>query len=111
MSNRVEAVRRCYAAYETGDRSLIEPLLADDFTFSSPPDVGIGLDRYWERCWPAAETTKSFAFRRLTEVGDDEVLVTYEAERHDGSRFRNTEIFRFDGDRVKSVEVYFGWNL
>jgi len=35
----------------------------------------------------------------------------YEAERKDGSRFRNTEVLTFAGDQVKLVEVYFGWNL
>jgi hypothetical protein len=39
------------------------------------------------------------------------VLVTYEATRKDGSRIRNTEIFGFDGDKVSSVEVYFGWDV
>ena len=47
---------------------------------------------------------------RLRETGD-EVLVTYEATRADGTRFRNTEIFGFAGDRIASVEVYFGWDL
>ena len=47
---------------------------------------------------------------RLVAVGD-EVLVTYEATRNDGTRFRNTEIFGFDGDAVSRVEVYFGWDL
>jgi ketosteroid isomerase-like protein len=107
---RADIVRRCYEAYERGDRSLIEPLLADDFTFSSPADVGIGLERYWERCWPASGTLRAFDLVRLIEQGD-EVAVTYEAERTDGTRFRNTEVFRFDGERVASVEVYFGWNL
>jgi hypothetical protein len=37
--------------------------------------------------------------------------VTYEAERQDGSRFRNTEVLTFTGDQVSLVEVYFGWNL
>src|SRR5215218_11342403 len=109
MSDRLANVRRCYEAYEREDRGIIEPLLADDFTFSSPADVGIGLDTYWERCWPAAGTIRSFEFARLLEAGD-EVVVTYEAERIDGTRFRNTEVFRFAGDRVASVEVYFGWN-
>ena len=47
---------------------------------------------------------------RLAEVGD-EVLVTYEATRTDGTRFQNTEIFGFDGDRISRTEVYFGWDL
>ena len=37
--------------------------------------------------------------------------MTYEAERKDGSRFRNTEVLTFAGDRLRLVEVYFGWNL
>ena len=37
--------------------------------------------------------------------------MTYEAERQDGSRFRNTEVLTFAGDQLRLVEVYFGWNL
>ena len=37
--------------------------------------------------------------------------MTYEAERKDGSRFRNTEVLTFSGDQIVLVEVYFGWNL
>jgi hypothetical protein len=29
----------------------------------------------------------------------------------DGRRFRNTEIFGFDGDKISRVEVYFGWDV
>ena len=47
---------------------------------------------------------------RLIESGD-EVIVTYQSTRTDGSRFRNTEVLTFDGDKVSKVEVYFGWNL
>jgi hypothetical protein len=40
------------------------------------------------------------------------VLVTYESTKTDGRRFRNTEILGFDeGDRIRRVEVYFGWDL
>ena len=41
----------------------------------------------------------------------DEVVVTYECTRTDGRRFRNTEVLGFDGDRIRRVEVYFGWDL
>jgi hypothetical protein len=39
------------------------------------------------------------------------VLVTYVAERTDGTRFRNTEVLKFAGDKLVRAEVYFGWNL
>jgi ketosteroid isomerase-like protein len=111
MPNRLQVVRDSYRAYETNDRALIERVLSEDLVFSAPPDVGIDRATYFERCWPNAGHVAAFAFKRLVEVGD-EVLVTYEAERTDGTRFRNTEIFGFAGDgTISRVEVYFGWNL
>jgi len=108
--DRLELARASYGAYESGDRSVLEERLADDFTFYSPADPGIDRATYFERCWPNAELIEAFEFKRLGEVGD-EVVVTYEATRTDGSRFRNTEVLTFDGDRIRKVEVYFGWDL
>jgi hypothetical protein len=109
--DRTSLARACYRAYETRDRGLIERLIGPDFTFHSPADEQ-GLDRagYFERCWPNGENLAKFEFVRLIEDGD-EVVVTYEATRTDGSRFRNTEVLTFAGDQQVRAEVYFGWNL
>ena len=109
-NDRLQVVREVFGAYESGDRAALEAHLADDLVFSAPPDVGIDRATYFERCWPNAKTIAVYAFVRLLEAGD-EVLVTYEATRVDGGRFRNTEILAFDGDRISRVEVYFGWDL
>jgi ketosteroid isomerase-like protein len=108
--DRLKVVRDCYGAYESGDRSLVEECLTADFTFYSPADVGIDRTRYFERCWPNAELIKAFEFKRLVESGD-EVVVTYESTRTDGSRFRNTEVLTLDGDKICKAEVYFGWDV
>jgi ketosteroid isomerase-like protein len=111
MADRTQIARECYDAYVRSDRSLIEPHLADDFRFYSPPDPGIDRERYFERCWPGHTHSAGYEFKRLIEDGD-EVVVTYEATRTDGSRFRNTEVLTFDADdRIARVEVYFGWDL
>ena len=39
------------------------------------------------------------------------MLVTYESMKADDRRSRNTEIHRFEGDKICRVEVYFGWDL
>jgi ketosteroid isomerase-like protein len=109
--DRIELARASYEAYVSGDRSVLEELLSDDFTFYAPPDPGIDLETYWERCWPNSETTRSFEFKRLAETGDDEVLVTYELTKTDGHRFRNTEILSFKGEKICRAEVYFGWDV
>ena len=110
MADRLQLARASYAAYEAGDSSVLEDLLTDDFTFFSPPDPGIDRATYWERCWPNAQNISGFEFERLVELGD-EVLVTYEATRADGTRFRNTEVLTFRGDKLAKAEVYFGWDL
>jgi ketosteroid isomerase-like protein len=108
--DRLRLARECYAAYESGDRRLVEELLSDDFVFFSPYDVGIDRARYFERCWPNSELLEKFQLTRLAEA-DGDVFVTYEATRTDGTRFRNTEVFTFDGATVSKVEVYFGWDV
>jgi ketosteroid isomerase-like protein len=109
-SDRLKVVRDVYGAYESGDRDVVEERLSDDFVFSAPPDVGIDRATYFERCWPNAGNTEAFDFKRLIEA-NGEVIATYEATTTDGRRFRNTEIFGFDGDRISRVEVYFGWDV
>ena len=110
MTERVELAKSAYRAYETGERSVLEDLLSDDFTFYSPPDPGIDREAYFERCWPNAELIESFDFVRLIEEGD-EVVVTYESTKTDGRRLRNTEVLSFRDDRISRVEVYFGWDV
>jgi ketosteroid isomerase-like protein len=108
--DRLKLARDAYGAYESGDRRVIEELLAEDFTFYSPPDPGIDRATYFERCWPNSELIESFEFKRLIEAGD-EVIVTYESTKADGKRFRNTEVLTFEGDKIRKTEVYFGWDL
>jgi ketosteroid isomerase-like protein len=109
-SDRLQVARDCYGAFESGDRSVVERCLSGDFTFYSPADVGIDRARYFERCWPNADLIAGYEFTRLVEHGD-EVIVTYEAVKTDGKRFRNTEVLTFDGDKICRAEVYFGWDL
>jgi ketosteroid isomerase-like protein len=108
--DRLKLARDCYGAYESGDRSVVEKLLTDDFVFYSPADVGIDRATYFERCWPNSESIEAFEFKRLAELGD-EVVVTYESRKTDGRRFRNTEVLTFTGDKICKAEVYFGWDV
>ena len=109
--DRRQVVSDLYRAFNAGDRDAVEAILADDLSFSSPLDVGLDRAGYFERCWPGAGQRWETEFVRMVESGD-EVIVTYETTKPDGSRGRNTEVLTFGGDdRVAKVEVYFGWNL
>jgi SnoaL-like domain len=108
--DRVRIARETYGAYEFSDPAALEKHLSSEFRFYSPADVGIDLPTYWQRCWPNADRIAGFEFKRIIEHGDD-VVVTYEATKTDGTRFRNTEILTFEGERIAVAEVYFGWNV
>jgi len=108
--DRAEIARATYRAFAAGERGVIEELFAPDFVFYSPPDPGVDREGYFEKCWPNSGNLSSFDFVRVIESGD-EVVVTYEATRVDGSRFRNTEVLSFRGEKIVKTEVYFGWDL
>jgi ketosteroid isomerase-like protein len=109
MSSRIEIAKEYYSAFAKGDRRFIEDHLADNFTFSAPPDPHLDRAGYFERCWPGAGKGGVLKFIRLIESGD-EVVVTYEAGKPNGSKGVNTEILTFDRDKLRRAEVYFGWS-
>jgi len=101
-------VREYYAAYEQKDWSILERILADGFTFTSPAgDDHIDLKEYKRRCWPNSANTRKFDLEKILVVGDD-AFVTYNGWTTDGRLFRNTEYFRLKDGRIVSNECFFG---
>ena len=54
---------------------------------------------------------ESFDYARLSRAGRRSGGDRTRRRRKDGTRFRNTEIHTFRGEKVARVEVYFGWDL
>lgn len=102
-----DLVRRYFSAYETRDRQVLEDLLDDSFTFSSPLDDRINRAAYFARCWPNSRTLRRITVEKIFEQGD-EAFIRYEAESATGKKFRNTEWFRLAGGKLMEVQVYFG---
>ena len=100
-------VRKYFSAYESKDRKVVEELLSDDFTFSSPLDDHISRTEYFKRCWPNSEKIDSFQIEKSFEK-ENEVFVRYECRQKSGAKFRNVELFKFEGNKIKEIDVYFG---
>jgi len=100
-------VHRYFSAYETRDRQVLEGMLDESFTFSSPLDDRIHRAAYFARCWPNSQTLRRITVEKIFEQGD-EAFVRYEAESTSGKKFRNTEWFRFEDGKLMEVQVYFG---
>ena len=108
MTPNEKVVREYYAAYETKDWHIMERILADGFTFSSPAgDDHIDLKEYKSRCWPNSENTKKFDLEKVVIVGDD-AYVTYSGWTNDGRLFRNTERFLLKDGKILENECFFG---
>jgi ketosteroid isomerase-like protein len=105
--NRAENIRAIFAAYLSNDRKAVEDALADDFRFTSPYDDEIDKATYFVRCWRNTDWIERHELERIFVEGD-EAFVTYKCIAKGGKNFRNTEFFRFEGDKIKRIDVYFG---
>lgn len=110
MTSAAEIVRACFVAYEDKDGRAIEEILSKDFIFTSPLDNKIDRQTYLDRCWPISKNVHDFKLVNLVASGS-QVFVTYVGTLNSGESFRNTEIFEVADGKIKSVEVYFGWDV
>jgi ketosteroid isomerase-like protein len=110
MSNRdrAEMIRALFAAYLTNDRKAVEDAFTDDFRFTSPYDDSIDKATYFARCWRVPDWIERHEFEKILVDGDEAAFVTYNCLTRSGKQFRNTEFFRFAGDKIKRIDVYFG---
>jgi ketosteroid isomerase-like protein len=105
--SKSDLIRALFAAYMANDRKSVDDRFTDDFRFTSPYDDAIDKATYFERCWRVSDWIERQELERI--VVDGEVaFVTYRVAAQDGRSFRNTEFFRFEGERIKSIDVYFG---
>lgn len=105
-----EIVHRYLGAYESKDREMIESVIAADFTFSSPNDSYIHRDEYFEKCWAQSINVDTVLMERIF-VNHDEAFVQYVIATKEGNHFRNVEFLKFEGPRIKQIDVYFGREL
>jgi hypothetical protein len=106
--NHEKLIKQYYGAYEKKDWHMLELVLDDGFTFTSPAgDDHINLKLYKEKCWPNAYNTKKFELEKMIMDGDD-AYVTYNGWTTDGRLFRNTERFKFKDGKIAANECFFG---
>jgi len=105
--DKATVVRRYLGAYQHDDRTALEACIADNFHFTSPEDDAIDRVRYFQHCWPNHGTTRAIDIERVVEDGNA-AYVTYLLTTIEGKRIHNTERVTFEGDKIKTIEVFFG---
>jgi hypothetical protein len=106
LSNE-KTIKEWYIAWEKKDWNLMEQILADGFTFSSPLDDHISVKLVKERCWPNAYKIKRFDFVRFVVNGDD-AFVICDGWTTDGKLFRNCDCFKLKDGKIREYECFFG---
>jgi ketosteroid isomerase-like protein len=96
-----------YSAFEKKDWNMMEQILADGFTFTSPLDDHISLKLFKERCWPNAYKIKRCELEKLV-VNGDEGFAIYNGWTTEGKLFRNSDYFKFKGGKIIEYECFFG---
>jgi ketosteroid isomerase-like protein len=104
---KAEIIRKLFAAYLSNDRNAVEAAFTDDFRFTSPFDDEIDKATYFERCWRVPDWIELQTLETIMVEGEA-AFVTYRCVAKGGKSFRNTEFFRFEGDRISRIDVYFG---
>ena len=89
-----------------------DAMLTDDFVFSSPNDQDhISKADFKAQCWDTQNSlTKGFDFDALATNGDW-VFVKYTGHTVAGKDFTNVELHRVRGDKIASIECYFGGKM
>jgi ketosteroid isomerase-like protein len=104
-----EIIRSYYAAWEKKDWGSVDALTADGFTFSSAAgDDHISKTAFKTQCWDTQSALiDRFELESVVDNGSD-AFVAYVCRTKSGKAFRNVEHFTFQGDRIASIECYFG---
>jgi ketosteroid isomerase-like protein len=104
-----EMIRNWYDAWVKKDWGSVNALAADDFTFSSAAgDDHISKSAFKKQCWDTQSALiDRFELESMLEDGN-EAFVAYLCRTKNGKVFRNVEHFVFKGDKIASLECYFG---
>lgn len=100
----VHIIRLYFSACEYRDRATLDHLLSTDFSFSSPLNHRMDRESYFRECWPM-NPDHTIHIERIFEKGN-EAFVTYECERADGTRFRNTGFFILREGIIRHIHIY-----
>jgi YHS domain-containing protein len=95
------------SAFYGGDRESLRGLLVDDFTFAGPAATYHGIDNFPRASNHVRGIVKSVETQRVFADGNEVCAILTLAVDHEVERFPIVEWYRFEGDRIASVQTIF----
>jgi hypothetical protein len=110
QNEKEKIIRNYFSGWEKKDWNTVAKNLAEGFTFTSAaPDDHINIHQFKDKCWVQADHIKTFEFPKITESGNQAFAIVH-VVTNDNRVIRNIEFFTFEGEKIKSIEVFFGGN-
>lgn len=110
QNEKEKIIKSYFSGWEKKDWNIVAKNLAEGFTFTSPaPDDHITTQQFKDKCWEQASHIKTFEFPKITESGNQAFAIVH-VMTNDNRVIRNIELFTFEGQKIKSIEVFFGGN-
>ena len=110
QNEKEKIIKNYFSGWEKKDWNIVAKNLAEGFTFTSAaPDDHINTQQFREKCWEQAAHIKTFEFPKIAESGNQAFAIV-QVITNDNRVIRNVEFFTFEGQKIKSIEVFFGGN-
>ena len=106
-TEKEKVVRAYYSGFEKHDWNAVNSQFAKGFTFTTPLDDHISVEKYKEDCWGTNKFFKKVNYIKMVETGNDLFLLV-EINTTDNKTVRNVDVFSFSAGKIKSIEVFFG---
>ena len=104
--DNVEIVRVYFDCYAQRDRATLEKLLVKSLVFKSSYAVYTDRDEMLDEIWPHVITNRSRVENLKCFQCDDQVIARYDLINNGVTRI--CELFEFETNRIKSIEVFVG---
>ncbi len=95
------------SAFYSGDMESLRGLLIPDFTFSGPAATYHDVDTFLRASNHVGKIVKSVETRTVLDAADEACAILTLVVDHEVERFTMVEYYRFEGDRIASVETIF----
>ncbi len=107
MADHISLAERYRAAYYGGDFESLRGLLSDDFTFAGPAASYRGIETYLKASDHVARMVKSVESERVFAAGNEVCAILTLVLDHKVERLQTAEWYRFEGDRIASIQTIF----
>lgn len=107
MADHVSLTERYRSAYYSGDFESVRGLVVEDFTFAGPAAAYRGIEDFLAASAHVPRMVRSVETQRTFSQANEVCAILTVTVDHKVERFFVVEWYRFEGDRIASIQTIF----